>query len=187
MPSLVLIPAPCCTRQHTPCGSLAPNSTSPALPCLPLVHRNPAPYPLNSTKICFSFFFFFFSLHFDPLQDNVATVVPPPALGSPPEPLPLHPRRPRRLHNVLTPLPPPAPTIWGMETPRCLAARKPLPPPSPPTPLVPCKVLAPHLRHPIAPAPHPSSLASPHCRLRTAARKYMLHPPPHVAQVSFGS
>ncbi len=178
----MLTPAPRCTRRHTPRGSPAPNSTSPALPCLPLVHRNPAPYPLNSTKICFSFFFFFFSLHFEPLQDNVATVVPPRALGSPPEPLPLHPRRPRRLHNVLTPLPPPAPTIWGMETPRCLAARKPLPPPSPPTPLVPCKVLAPHLRHPSAPAPHPSSLASPHCRLRTAARKFAAGAHPFTAR-----
>src|SRR6266702_2031143 len=43
-----------------------------------------------------------------------------------------------------------------------------------PPPLVPCKLLAPHLRHPSAPAPHPSSLASPHCRLRTAARKFVL-------------
>ncbi len=100
--------APCCTHRHTPCGSLAPNSTSPALLCLPLVHRNPAPYPLNSTKICFSFFIFIFPLHFEPLQDNVATVVPLCALGSLPEPLLLHLRQPRRLHNVLTSLPPPA-------------------------------------------------------------------------------
>src|SRR6266571_6956145 len=81
MPSLMLTPVPPCIHQHTPCGLLAPNSTSPALPCLPLVHRNPSPYPLTSTKICFSFFFFIFPLHFKPLQHNVATVVPCAHLG----------------------------------------------------------------------------------------------------------
>src|SRR6266702_1342945 len=192
MPSLVLIPAPCCTRQHTPCGSLAPNSTSPALPCLPLMHKNPTPYPLNSTKICFSFFFFIFPLHFEPLQYNVATVVPPRALWSPPEPLPLHPRRPRRLHNVLTLLPPPAPTptIWGMETPRCLAARKPLPPPPPPT--TPCTMQAPRASSSASKCPRASSLKPrksplppPHRRTQVRCRCPPLHgaqaPPCHSA------
>src|SRR6266702_3379507 len=73
----------------------------------------------------------------------------------------------------------PTPTIWGMETPRCLAARK---PPPPPTPLVPCKLLAPHLRHPSTPAPHPSSLASPHCCLCTAARKFAASTHPFMAR-----
>ena len=220
--------APHCTCRHTPCGSLAPNSTSPALPCLPLVHRNPVPYPLNSTKICFSFFIFIFPLHFEPLQDNVATVVPPRALGSLLELLPLHPRQPHRLHNVLTPLPPPAPapTIWGMETPRCLAARKPPPPPT-----TPCTMQAPRASSSASKCPRASSLKprkSPlpplHCHMQVhrwhpplhstqappcrsahlpaipsrcattchahhlvTACKYMPHPPPHIAQVSFGS
>ncbi len=182
-PSLMLTLAPCCTRQHTPRGSLAPNSTSPALPCLPLMHRNPAPYPLNSTKICFSFFFFFFSLHFEPLQDNVATVVPPRTLGSPLELLLLHPCRPCHLHNVLTSLPPPtpAPTIWGMEMPHCLAARKLLLPLLLP-PTTPCTMQAPCTSSSASKCPCASSLKPcksplppPHHHMQVRCRRPPLH------------
>ncbi len=168
--------APCCTCRHTPCGLLALNSTSPALLCLPLMHKNPAHYPLNSTKICFSFFIFIFPLHFEPLQNNVATIIPLHTLGSLLELLPLHPHQPCHLHNILTPLPPPAPTptIWGMETPCCCCCRH-------PPPLVPCKLLVHHLWHPSAPTPHPSSLASPHCHLCTATCKFTAGTHPFTA------
>src|SRR6266702_1154749 len=121
-----------------------------------------------------------------------------------------------------------------METPRCLAARKLLPPPT-----TPCTMQAPHAsssaskrprasslkpcKSPLPPLhrrmqvrrPHPPlhGVQAPPCRSThpptvpsrraitrhvmahnhrcahhlVTARKYMLHPPPHVAQVSFGS
>src|SRR6266702_45009 len=174
---------PCCTCQHTHCGSLAPHLPSH---CLPLVHRNPVPYPLNSTKICFSFFFFIFPLHFKPLQDNVATVIPPHTLGSLLELLPLHLHQPHCLHNVLTPLPPPtpAPTIWSMEMPHCLAAHKPLPLPPPPT--TPCTMQAPCAsslasKHPCTSSlkPRKSPLPSLHCCMQVCC----WCPPLHSVQV----
>src|SRR6266702_719185 len=153
------------------------------------------------------------SLAFTLLQDNVIAVVPPRALRPPLKPLPLHPRRPRRLYDVLTPLlsPAPAPNIWGTETPRCLAAYK------PPPPTTPCTMQAPRAsslkpRMSLLPPPqrrtqarrrrpplygaqvppyrgaHPPAVPSRRATTRhVTAHNYMPHPPPHVAQVSFGS